>query len=114
MKRLTDEVTTNRFIGDVIQTSPEYIAILIREKMLQEYLSPDLKIYDDEAKIKGKKGLYAWTSREISISLGFNSKLIAPAEAPKNMKDDLDPKWKAKMSIAGTTTGVQWTGALME
>src|SRR5215468_531819 len=34
MKRLTEEVTANRFIGDVIETSPEYIAILTREKML--------------------------------------------------------------------------------
>ncbi|HUK39663.1 MAG TPA: hypothetical protein VLX11_01415, partial [Candidatus Acidoferrales bacterium] len=37
-----------------------------------------------------------------------------PAEAPKNIKDYLDPKWKGKMSIAGTTTGTQWIGALME
>src|ERR1044071_7049955 len=114
MKRLTEEVTANRFIGDVLETSPEYIALLTREKMLQEYLSPELKFYDDDAKIKGKKGVYAWTNREIYISLGFNSKLIPPAEAPKNIKDYLDPKWKGKMSIAGTTTGTQWIGALME
>jgi iron(III) transport system substrate-binding protein len=56
----------------------------------------------------------AWTNREIYISLGFNTKLIAPADAPKTAKDYLDPKWKGKMSIAGTTTGVQWVGALME
>jgi iron(III) transport system substrate-binding protein len=114
MKRLTEEVTASRFLADVVETSPEYIAILTREKMLQEYLSPELKAYDDEAKIRGKKGVYAWTNREIYISLGFNSKLIPPAEAPKTVKEYLDPKWKGKMSIAGTTTGVQWIGALME
>jgi len=103
-----------RFLADVIETSPEYIAILVREKMLQEYLAPELKAYEDEAKIKGKKGVYAWTNREIYISLGFNTKLIPPVEAPKTVKDYLDPKWKGKMSIAGTTTGVQWIGALME
>ncbi|HEY7165826.1 MAG TPA: extracellular solute-binding protein [Candidatus Binatia bacterium] len=114
LKRLTEEVTANRFLADVIETSPEYITILTREKILQEYLSPELKVYDDEAKIKGKRGVYAWTNREIYISLGFNSKLIPPAEAPKTIKDYLDPKWKGKMSIAGTTTGTQWVGALME
>src|SRR5215470_20099816 len=114
MKRLIEEVTANRFIGDIIETSPEYIAILTREKMLQEYLSPELKMYDDDAKIKGKKGVYGWTNREIYISLGFNSKLIPPAEAPKSVKDYFDPKWKGKMSIAGTTTGTQWIGALVE
>src|ERR1051325_3872044 len=64
LKRLTEEVTANRFIGDVLETSPEYIALLVREKMLQEYLAPELKAYDDEAKIKGKKGVYAWTRSE--------------------------------------------------
>jgi iron(III) transport system substrate-binding protein len=114
LKRLTEEVTAGRFIADVIETSPEYIAILMKENMLQEYLSPELKVYDDDAKVKGKKGVYAWTNREIYISLGYNSKLIPPAEAPKSIKDYLDLKWKGKMSIAGTSTGVQWVGAVME
>jgi len=114
LKRLTEEVAAGRFLADVLETSPEYIAILVRNNMLQEYLSPELAAYDDEGKIKGKKGVYAWTNREIYISLGFNTKLIPPAEAPKSIKDYLDPKWKGKMSIAGTTTGVQWVGALMD
>jgi iron(III) transport system substrate-binding protein len=114
LKRLTEEVAAGRFLADVVETSPEYIAILVRNNMLQEYLSPELAAYDDEAKIKGKKGVYAWTNREIYISLGFNTKLIPPAEAPKSVKDYLDPKWKGKMSIAGTTTGVQWVGALID
>src|SRR5215467_14412149 len=114
LKRLTEEVAAGRFLADVVETSPEYIAILVRNNMLQEYLSPELSAYDDEAKIKGKKGVYSWTNREIYISLGFNTKLIPPAEAPKSVKDYLDPKWKAKMSIAGTTTGTQWIGALVE
>jgi len=114
MKRLSEEVTAGRFLADVIETSPEYITILVGNKMLQEYLSPELSAYDDDAKIKGKKGVYAWTNREIYISLGFNTKLIPPAEAPKNVKDYLDPKWKGKMSIAGTSTGTQWIGAVVE
>ena len=114
LKRLSEEVAAGRFIADVVETSPEYIALLTRNNMLQEYVSPELAAYDDDAKIKGKRGVYAWTNREIYISLGFNSKLIPPAEAPKSIKDYLDPKWKGKMSIAGTTTGVQWVGAVME
>ena len=114
LKRLTEEVTAARFIADVVETSPEYITLLVKENMLQEYLSPELNVYDDDAKMKGKKGVYAWTNREIYISLGFNTKLIPPVEAPKSIKDYLDPKWKGKMSIAGTTTGVQWVGAVME
>jgi iron(III) transport system substrate-binding protein len=114
MKRLGDEVTAGRFLADVVETSPEYVMLLMGNKMLQEYVSPELSAYDDDAKIKGKKGVYAWTNREIYISLGFNTKLVPPGEAPKTVKDYLDPKWKGKMSIAGTTTGVQWIGALTE
>ena len=114
LKRLTEELTAGRAIADVVETSPEYMAIMLREKMLQEYFSPELSAYDDEAKMKGTRGVYAWTNREIYISLGYNTKLVSPAEAPKTLKDYLDPKWKGKMSIAGTTTGVRWVGAVME
>jgi iron(III) transport system substrate-binding protein len=114
LKRLTEEVTAGRYAADVVETSPEYMTIMLREKMLQEHFSPELSAYDDEAKIKGKNGVYGWTNREIYISLGFNSKLVPPGEAPKSIKEYLDPKWKGKMSIAGTTTGVQWVGAVMD
>src|SRR5919106_306877 len=76
LKRLTEEVTAGRFLADVVETSPEYITILLRNNMLQEYLSPELNAYDDDAKIKGNRGVHAWTNREIYISLGFNTKLI--------------------------------------
>jgi iron(III) transport system substrate-binding protein len=82
--------------------------------MLQEHYSPELAAYDDDAKMKGKRGVYAWSNREIYISLGFNTALISAADAPKTTRDLLDPKYKAKMSIAGTTTGVQWVGAISE
>jgi iron(III) transport system substrate-binding protein len=114
LKRLTEELTAGRSIAGVVETSPEYISIMMREKILQEHFSPEMSAYDDEAKIKGKSGVYAWTNREIYISLGFNSKLIPPSDAPKSVKDYLDPRWKGKMSIAGTTTGVQWVGAILD
>jgi iron(III) transport system substrate-binding protein len=114
LKRLTEEVAAARYLADVIETSPEYMLILLREKMLQEYLAPELSAYDDDAKIKGKTGVFGWTNREIYISLGFNSNLIPATEAPKSIKEFLDPKWKGKMSIAGTTTGARWVGALLD
>jgi iron(III) transport system substrate-binding protein len=114
LKRLSEELTAGRYIGDVVETSPEYMFLMVREKMLQEHLSPEMSAYDDEAKVKGKTGVYGWPNREIYISLGFNSKLIPAADAPKSIKDYLDPRWKGKMSIAGTTTGLQWIGALLD
>lgn len=114
LKRLTDEMAAGRFIADVVETSPDYMALLVAANAFQEVFSPELGPYDDSVKFKGKNGYLHWTSRELYISLGFNTKIIPPAEAPKTMKDLLDPKWKGKMSIAGTTTGTQWIGAIVE
>ena len=114
LKRLAEEVSAGKFLADVVETSPEYMTLMIQEKMIQEHHSPELGAYDDDAKVKGKTGVYAWTNREIYISLGFNTKLVPPAEAPKSITDLLDPKWKGKMSIAGTTTGTRWIGAVLE
>src|ERR1043166_307045 len=68
LKRLSEEVTAGKFIGDVVETDPAYMAIFIKNALLQEYTSPELKFYDDDAKIKGKKGVFAWTRSEIYIS----------------------------------------------
>ena len=92
LKRLTDEAAAGRYIADVVETSPDYMALLIAAKMFQEVYSPELDPYENSAKIKGKNGVFNWTSRELYISLGFNTNLIPPAEAPKTMKDLLDPK----------------------
>ena len=114
LKRLTEEHTAGRYLADVVETSPEYVTLLVRNNLLQEHFSPELAAYDDDAKVKGKSGVLAWTNREIYISLGYNTRLISAADAPKTLRDYLDPKWKGKMSIAGTTTGTQWIGAVID
>src|ERR1041384_6871435 len=40
LKRLTEEVTAGRFIGDVVETDPAYMTIFIKNAMIQEYDSP--------------------------------------------------------------------------
>lgn len=114
LKRLTEEHAAGRYLADVVETSPEYVTLLVRSSLLQDHFSPELGAYDDDAKVKGKNGVLAWTNREIYISLGYNTKLISGGEVPKSLKDYLDPKWKGKMAIAGTTTGTQWVGAVLD
>jgi iron(III) transport system substrate-binding protein len=114
LRRLTEEHAAGRYLADVVETSPEYVTLLVRSSLLQEHFSPELSAYEDDAKVKGKSGVLAWTNREIYISLGYNTQLVSAAEAPKTLKDYLDPKWKGKMSIAGTTTGTQWIGAVWD
>jgi iron(III) transport system substrate-binding protein len=70
--------------------------------------------YGDEYKEKGKTGVYYLADREIYIGLGFNTERVPPAEAPKTLKDLLDPKWKGKMSITGSKTGISCIGNALE
>src|ERR1700752_1514172 len=56
LKRLTDEMAAGRFIADVVETSPDYMALLVAANGFQELFSPELGPYDDHVKFKGKKG----------------------------------------------------------
>jgi iron(III) transport system substrate-binding protein len=113
IKRVTEEHASGRFLADVVETSGAAMALLYKAGVFQEYYSPELVAYGDEVKAKGKSGVYYLADRENYTSLGFNTKLISPAEAPKTYKDLLDPKWKGKMSLAGTSTGVHWVGNVL-
>lgn len=113
VKRVTEEHASGRFLADVIETSGAAMALLHKINVFQEYYSPEIVAYGDEVKAKGKFGVYYLADRENYTSLGFNTKLISPAEAPKTYKDLLDPKWKGKMSLAGTSTGVHWVGNVL-
>src|SRR5438046_10436490 len=84
------------------------------DSMFKEYFTPEARHYPDDVKSKGKTGLYYLGDRETYNSLGFNTTLISPNEVPKSLKDLLDPKWKGKMSIAGTSTGVRWVGSVLD
>lgn len=112
-KRVTEEYAAGRFLIDVIETT-DVMSFLQQKGILQEYYSPHLLAYSDEYKTKGKTGVYDISDREIYIGLGFNTERVPPAEAPKTLKDLLDPKWKGKMSITGTKTGITWLGNALE
>lgn len=113
IKRVTEEHASGRLLADVVETSGAAMALLHRTGVFQEYYSPEVSAYSDEVKAKGRSGVYYLADRENYTSLGFNTNLITPAEAPKTYKDLLDPKWKGRMSLAGTSTGVHWVGNVL-
>ena len=114
LSRAMTEFNSSRSLVDVIETTAEAMGVMKREGMFQEYFTPEARFYPDAVKAKGKNGVYYLGDRETYNSLGFNITLIATTEAPKVFKDLLDSKWKSKMSIAGTSTGVRWIGAVID
>ena len=113
LSRAMTEFNSSRSIADVIETTAEGMWMMKRDGMFQEYYTPEARHYPDAVKSKGKNGVYYLGDRETYNSLGFNTTLIAPNEVPRTIKDLLDPKWKGKMSIAGTSTGVRWVGSIL-
>ncbi len=114
IKRAVEEIKAGQYIADVIATTGEQMDIMRREGVFQEHYVPDAVHYPDDVKVKGKNGFYYIGHYETYASLGFNTSVISPAEAPKTMNDLLNSKWKGKMSIVSTTTGTRWIGNTLE
>ncbi len=114
IKRALEEIRAGQYIADVIATTGEQMDLMKREGVFLEHHVPDARSYPEDVKNKGKYGFYYIGHYETYASLGFNTSLIPPAEAPKTMQDLLNPKWKGKMSIVSTTTGTRWIGNTLE
>jgi iron(III) transport system substrate-binding protein len=114
IRRAMEEFNSSRAIVDVVETTSEGMGLMRRDGLFREYFTPEARFYPDTVKSKGKSGLYYLGNRETYNSLGFNTTLISSNDAPKSIKDLLDQKWKGKMSIAGTSTGVRWIGSMIE
>ncbi len=114
IKRALEEIRAGQYIADVIATTGEQMDLMKREGVFLEHHVAEARSYPDDVKHKGKNGFYYVGHYETYASLGFNTSLIPPAEAPKTMLDLLNPKWKGKMSIVSTTTGTRWVGSTLE
>jgi len=113
LKRVMEEYSAGRSKVDAIETASGGILILNKNGLLQEYYTPEAAYYPEDVKAQGKIGVYYLGDRELYYGLGFNTDAISPDEAPKNLLDLLDPKWKGKMSIDGGATATRWIGTLM-
>ena len=114
IKRALEEIRAGQYIADVIATTGEQMDLMKSEVVFLEHHVPEARNYPEDVKNKGKNGFYYIGHYETYASLGFNTSIIAPADAPKTMQDLLNPKWKGKMSIVSTTTGTRWIGSTLE
>jgi len=114
LRKVFEEVRASRVLADIVETTADGMGLLKREGLFQEYYSPEARYYPNELKPKGKSGYFYLPNRETYNSLGFNTKLVPPAVAPRNLKDLIDPKWKGKMASTSTTTGARWIGNALE
>jgi iron(III) transport system substrate-binding protein len=114
IRKVLEESKSGRVLVDVVETTADGMSVMTREGLFQEYYSPEARYYPNELKPRGKNGFFYLPDRETYNSLGFNTALIPLAAAPRSLKDLIDPKWKGKMAITSTSTGVRWIGNALD
>jgi iron(III) transport system substrate-binding protein len=110
-RRAIEENRAGRNIADIIVLNLGGLGVAQNAGLLEPFKTPEEKFY--EAGTKGPKG-YWITAYEAYVGLGYNTKLVSSAEAPKTYDDLLDPKWKGKMALSGTgSTLPAWAGVIV-
>jgi iron(III) transport system substrate-binding protein len=78
---------------DVTSGRGDMVLPLMGQKLLTSYQSPESKMIPED--LRDKEGF--WSAFYVNpFVLGFNTKLVDRADAPKTYEDLLNPKWKGK------------------
>jgi len=103
------EEQAKQHIADLIHTSVIEINILKKRGALSKYVPMESASYP--AQYKDPEGF--WTSAYASGTLmGFNSRQVKRAEAPKVYEDLLNPRWKN--GLAMDTNKIEWFAMLLK
>ena len=110
-RKVYEEYNAGVFQVDVFELSSYGLLPLRDQDILLPFTSPEGVDFAPTA----FETEHRWVSvRESYTGIGYNTKLIAPADAPKTYKDMLDPKWKGRMAISGLpATFVNWVAAMV-
>jgi len=107
-KILFEEQAKQR-IADLVHTSVIEINIIKKKGGLSRYVPQEASVLPSQ--YRDPEGF--WTSAYASGTLlGYNSRQLKRAEAPKKYEDLLDPRWKN--SIAIDTNKIEWFAMLLK
>jgi iron(III) transport system substrate-binding protein len=96
VQRAVNEGRGGRASADVVETAAAETEALQRERLLQEVALPVFADLMPGAVVPGR----AWVASRLTVFVvGYNTRLVRPADAPKTYADLLDPKWKGKIGI---------------
>jgi ABC-type Fe3+ transport system substrate-binding protein len=84
-ERLLNEARAGRYLADAMETTPGSLMLLRENGILKPYASPELAKYPEEAKTKADGTRVYWvTDREAYLGFGYNTRMIASTQIPKN------------------------------
>jgi len=112
MSRATEEFKAGKHTMDVVEGTQSTMVVMQQVGIVQPFISPNLAQIEDEAKTNATGGgALAVAFRSSGIGFGYNTKMLSKDQLPKTYQDLLDPKWRGKLAIAGST-GVNWLSAI--
>src|SRR5205809_6260085 len=95
-QRIGQEMDSNIHAVDIVNTADgAHIIVWKRNGWLAPYVPEDVAQYFPK-EYQAADGMSAYTRVWLS-SLGYNTNLVKPEDAPKSFADLLDPKWAGKM-----------------
>lgn len=96
VNRIRTETQGGRWEYDLVNMNGTLINALAQRKLVTPYSSPEGNAYSQE--LKSPEGY--WTGvYNLYFVIGYNTKQVSEAEAPKRWEDLLHPRWKGKISI---------------
>ena len=101
------ERSAGRFDVDVIQLSDLAPAFDFQKKGGYETTSRPKRLPTRLTYLSAPHGYFFWTGVD-STGIAYNTDKIAAADAPKNWKDLLDPRWRGKISCKIAASGLQF------
>ena len=109
VQRHTAEFQAGTFLADILDTSDSRIEFFRRKGMIQPYYTPMAEKFDK--RFLQPQGYWV-ANRVTMLVLGYNTRLVKAAEAPRRYEDLLDPKWKDQLALEREDS--HWFMALMD
>lgn len=108
--RILTEMQAGKFLWDVVSFNHLDMDALNQEGLLATYHSPEAKSGYPPGAVDADGRWAAIYVRQFVI--GYNTKLVRAADAPKSWDDLLQAKWKGKFSL--DESDVEWYAAMLE
>ncbi|HEY7317057.1 MAG TPA: extracellular solute-binding protein [Candidatus Binatia bacterium] len=96
LQRALTEAKAGRFAVDVLTSAGFQVQLMKEAGLTQRFVPPEANAYEEG--FKDPDG--HWINvHSLLNSMGYNTELVQPNEAPKKYADLLAPKWKGKIGV---------------
>lgn len=104
--RMMRERQAGQFLPDVVHLSDQGLVLDFQKRGgYGQYLSPQLPAFKPEYKSQ-PEGFWTWGAI-IMTGIVYNPKFLPADQAPKEWRDLLDPKYRNRLSLKSSNSGIQ-------